>query len=85
MTNSSPASTRLPSPLFKPDRVKGKRGTCGLNLLRRALGKGVSLNLHTTFSPSEAVGILLELDRRLPRKHRTPPKYLDAVVNQLRK
>lgn len=85
MTNSSPVSTPHHSPPFlKPDRVKDKRYTKGIALLRRVLGQGVARNIHVSFSPQEAVSILLAVDEASPRKHRTVPEYQHKVVKKLR-
>jgi hypothetical protein len=37
-----------------------------------------------SFSPQEAVAILLAIDELSPRKHRTVPEYQYKVVNNLR-
>jgi hypothetical protein len=85
MTNSSPGFSHPPShPFLKPDRVKGKRYTQGIALLRRVLGQGVARNIHVSFSPQEAVAILLAVDEASPRKHRTVPEYQHKVVKKLR-
>jgi predicted DNA-binding transcriptional regulator YafY len=85
MTNSSPDTTQQDShPFLKPDRVKGKRYTKGIVMMRRVLGQGIARNIHVSFSPQEAVAILLAIDELSPRKHRTVPEYQYKVVNKLR-
>jgi hypothetical protein len=48
------------------------------------LGQGVARNIHVSFSPQEAVTILLAVDEASPRKHRTVPEYQHKVVKKLR-
>jgi hypothetical protein len=48
------------------------------------LGQGIARNIHVSFSPQEAVAILLAVDEASPRKHRTVPEYQHKVVKKLR-
>lgn len=87
MEKSSPDSTPAASPLpwyNKPERVRGKRYTNGLSLLRRILGQAVGRNTHATFSPKEAIDILLAVDEVSPRKGSNIPNYQHKVVSKLR-
>jgi hypothetical protein len=87
MEKSSPDSIPAISPppwYQKPERVKGKRYTKGLTLLRRILGQAVGLNRHATFSPKEAIDILLAVDEVAPRKGSNIPNYQHKVVSKLR-
>ncbi len=87
MKKPSPDSTPADSPLpwyQKPERVKGKRYTNGLSLLRRILGQAVGRNTHATFSPKEAIDILLAVDEIAPRKGSNIPNYQHKVVSKLR-
>jgi len=87
MQKSSPDSIPPTSPLpwyQKPERVRGKRYTNGLSLLRRILGQAVGRNTHATFSPKEAIDILLAVDEVAPRKGTSIPNYQFKVVSKLR-
>jgi hypothetical protein len=44
----------------------------------------VGLNRHATFSPKEAIDILLAVDEVAPRKGSNIPNYQHKVVSKLR-
>ena len=56
----------------------------GLDLLRRVMGLGIGRNVSVSFTPSQCLEIVRELEERLPRKKRKQSVFVKHTPNNLR-